>query len=433
MNDHTIVIGAGLAGLSAASDLRAAGRSVTVLEATARPGGRVVLMTHHGDAAEAGAQGIHTGYTRLLELVERHGLTADLVPQANQQACYLDRSGRQVYPAGILGMSKLLGLRGTAELSWFLARYVSMMKRFSLYETHRDIPEYDNISIAEAFQWAGDAFKDYFLHPAAHAMVGTNIEHTNLYHFLNLIKLIFTTKVMTLRGGNASLAEKIAASLEVRYECPVEKLLYEKGRVTGVLLTSGEVLKAAHVIVACPIDAAAKLMPEALGVQRAFLTDFPNVPLTLVYFFLNQPLNTKAYVYMGHGHRTTTFNMALNHTVKTPHLVPSGKGIVSAWPCYPDSLGLAQQSNEAVTAKALEDMQLFFPGIAGMVDEVKIQRHPWGFARLSPGTHAKILGFKQQAEQLRGVSFASNDYDGVHMESAVQSGVRAAERVIRGR
>ncbi|WLI08789.1 NAD(P)/FAD-dependent oxidoreductase [Pseudomonas sp. FP597] len=432
MNDNTIVIGAGLAGLTAASTLKAAGKNVVVLEASNCAGGRTMRITHNGDAAEAGAQGVHSGYLELLKLVKRYGLSGDLIPQSNTQACYLSRSGEHVFPSGNFGVRKLLGVRGTAELAWFMVRYMLMMKKFSLYEIHRDIPEYDNISTAEAFSGTSEEFKDYFLRPAAHAMVGTDIEHTNLYHFLNLVKLVLTTKVMTLRRGIASLAEAIADTLDVRYESEVEKLLYERGHVTGVLLKSGATMKADHVIVACPIGAAAKIVPEEYVVQREFLSAFPNVPLSLVYFFLDRPLKTSAYVYMGHGHRKATFNMALNHTLKTPHLVPSGKTIISAWPCYPDSALLAQQSDAEIIAKALDDMEIFFPGIAGMVEEAKVQRHHWGFARLSPGMHAKILEFKRQAQELRGVSFAGNDYDGVHMESAVQSGARAAERVISG-
>jgi monoamine oxidase len=52
--DRVIVIGAGLAGLAAATELAAAGRTVTVLEALPRPGGRVVTM-RAPFFAEAGA------------------------------------------------------------------------------------------------------------------------------------------------------------------------------------------------------------------------------------------------------------------------------------------------------------------------------------------------------------------------------------------
>jgi len=55
-----MVIGAGIAGLSAAHDLMAAGESVTVLEARGRIGGRV--FTNHDFAnfpVEFGAEFIH--------------------------------------------------------------------------------------------------------------------------------------------------------------------------------------------------------------------------------------------------------------------------------------------------------------------------------------------------------------------------------------
>jgi monoamine oxidase len=63
-----IVIGAGAAGLAAASALRAAGREVTVLEARQRPGGRCWSVTHEAAPLplELGAEFVH-GDARLTE------------------------------------------------------------------------------------------------------------------------------------------------------------------------------------------------------------------------------------------------------------------------------------------------------------------------------------------------------------------------------
>lgn len=432
MNDTTIVIGAGISGLAAAHTLKEAGRKVIVFEASNRPGGRIVRVTRKGDAAEGGAQGIHTNYREMLKLVNSYGLAHDLMPQSNCQAAYLDRKGEIRYPQGNWGLAKLMGARGTLDLAWFITRYMAMSKKFSLFETHRDIPSYDNVSAAEAFSWAGNDFKDFVLRPAAHGMVNTTLEYTNLYHMLNLMKQFGTTRVMTLRTGNVTLAERIAKGVDVRYETPVQKILTQSGKVEGVLLENGESVKADHVIVACSIDRAAELVPEDMQSAKTFLSTFPNAPFSLVYFFLDRPLPTKAYVYMGHAYRDTTFNMALNHTVKTPHLVPSGKGIISAWPCYPDASVLAQQSDATVIAQALNDVEVFFPGISSWVEEARVQRHTWGIGRLAPGQHAKILKFKREAEAFHGISFAGNDYDGVHMESGVRGGIRAAERALKG-
>ena len=69
------MIGAGLAGLSAADALAAAGLSVTVLEANERVGGRVWSQRlANGAVVEMGAEFVTEGYTRLPALVERLGL-----------------------------------------------------------------------------------------------------------------------------------------------------------------------------------------------------------------------------------------------------------------------------------------------------------------------------------------------------------------------
>ena len=70
-----IVVGAGLAGLSAADELRSAGHDTVVLEARDRVGGRV--WSHelpNGAVVEMGAEFILPGSSVTRELVDRLGL-----------------------------------------------------------------------------------------------------------------------------------------------------------------------------------------------------------------------------------------------------------------------------------------------------------------------------------------------------------------------
>src|SRR6478672_3362075 len=76
-----IVVGAGLAGLTAALDLVEAGWEVVVLEARDRVGGRVHPV--RGEAfsgglhAEAGGESIDVDHTDLLDLLDRFGLSTE--------------------------------------------------------------------------------------------------------------------------------------------------------------------------------------------------------------------------------------------------------------------------------------------------------------------------------------------------------------------
>jgi monoamine oxidase len=75
-----VVVGAGLAGLSVATQLRQRGASVTVLEARDRVGGRILSAARHegdgdGVVLDLGAQWVGPEQTRVMELIADLGLT----------------------------------------------------------------------------------------------------------------------------------------------------------------------------------------------------------------------------------------------------------------------------------------------------------------------------------------------------------------------
>ena len=77
MNDRTkriLVIGAGMAGLTAARQLAEAGRKVLVLEARDRVGGRIRTLRDEGETIELGAEFIHGRPPELWDLIHEAGL-----------------------------------------------------------------------------------------------------------------------------------------------------------------------------------------------------------------------------------------------------------------------------------------------------------------------------------------------------------------------
>src|SRR5262245_53634198 len=77
-----IVIGAGAAGLAAAQTLSDAGRTVLVLEARNRIGGRVWTRRRRGDPLplELGAEFVHGASPTILEIARREGLLVERLP-----------------------------------------------------------------------------------------------------------------------------------------------------------------------------------------------------------------------------------------------------------------------------------------------------------------------------------------------------------------
>lgn len=92
MNTDVVIVGAGFAGLSCARALRAAGRSVVVLEARDRVGGRSAPETLAGRTVDVGGQWVGAGHERLRALLAEHGLR--LRSQYDEGANILLHGGR---------------------------------------------------------------------------------------------------------------------------------------------------------------------------------------------------------------------------------------------------------------------------------------------------------------------------------------------------
>ena len=90
-----VVVGAGLAGLTAARDLEAAGRSIVVLEARDRVGGRLLNHTFaDGTVVELGGQWIGPTQHRVRALADELGLA--LFASYDDGESILELNGRQL-------------------------------------------------------------------------------------------------------------------------------------------------------------------------------------------------------------------------------------------------------------------------------------------------------------------------------------------------
>jgi monoamine oxidase len=256
-----LVVGAGLAGLVAARDLIAAGRTVLVLEARDRVGGRIVNEEiGAGTIVEMGGQWAGPTQDRLLDLASDLGIAT--FPTYDTGKKVLHFNGRRgTYAGAIPRLSPLV----LADVGRAQARLEALAKK---------VPTGAPWTAVGAERLDGQTFETWarrntarrsarmLLTLAAEAVFAAEPGDLSLLHVLfyshsggSFQRLIETTggaQQDRFAGGSAIIAERLAAALGsvVRLEVPVSRIEVRGDKVTAS--TPGGQFEARQVIITAP-------------------------------------------------------------------------------------------------------------------------------------------------------------------------------------
>ncbi len=256
-----LVVGAGLAGLIAARDLTAAGRSVLVLEARDRVGGRVVNQDiGNGKIVEMGGQWAGPTQDRLLALAEELGVATFPTYDTGQKVLHFNGK-RGTYTGTVPRINPLV----LADIGQAQARLEAMATK---------VPTDTPWTAANAERLDGQTFETWvrrntasksaqtLLALGAEAVFAAEPGELSMLHVLfyshsggSFQRLIDTTggaQQDRFVGGSAVLAERLAAKLEdiVRLKSPVSRIEVSGEKVTATT-PSGQ-LDGRQIIVTTP-------------------------------------------------------------------------------------------------------------------------------------------------------------------------------------
>ncbi len=262
------IVGAGYAGLTAARKLRAAGRSVVVLEAQSRVGGRVYTQKHvDGTPLDLGGQWIGPTQDRILALTREVGV--ETFPTYGRGHNVLHLRGRRSKYKGTI---PFVGLFSLLNIGWAMWRLNSMAQRVPLDApwTARRAREWDRQTLAS---WI-----DRNVHlPVARDMLDVGLETVfsagaadlSLLHALfyvhsagkleRLLDVRGGAQQDRFVGGAQGVADRVAAALgdAVQLGSPVRRLAQDSSGVT--LEGEGGKVRARRAIVAIPPALAARI------------------------------------------------------------------------------------------------------------------------------------------------------------------------------
>ncbi|WP_371140932.1 FAD-dependent oxidoreductase [Burkholderia cepacia] len=302
-----VVVGAGIAGLTAAYRLHEAGMRVTVLEAGEVVGGRMGDRRVGDIAFNSGARLVYpfgSAFNRLIDelamknmLVPLRRLTAECVAAGgSRHTIELMPSARSLVTPGLplgervamMGHAVRMRMsRGRVDPDWAMSALA-------------DDPAADQQTLADYVRRAvGPQALAGMVEPVFRSTRSFNPETLSaLFYRTTVPHLIGEDTVYTLKGGMGSVCQAIAAKLDVRTGMRVASIarLNPWNRVAlpaarfAIELTDGVTLLAHHVVCATEGSLAASLIDDPLPDERAMLATVRYNALGVVHYGFAQPL-----------------------------------------------------------------------------------------------------------------------------------------------
>lgn len=267
---HVLVVGAGIAGLAAAWQLKRGGCDVTVVEAAERAGGRIRSAPFHGHVIECGAQFPSSGYRHLMPLFGEAGLDAQLVKTSPWAA--FEHRGRlfrvHARRPWTIPASGLLGWRDSVRVSRARAALLARVRALDP-NRYAAFAEFDD---ADAAHWAERAFGraavDAIFAPMIHGLYFQPLRGASRA-LLAAVTGFDGADTLAVAGGWQTLPVALAARLDVRYGTRVDAL---SAHANGVDACVGDrALRFDAAIVATPATVARRLWRGQTDAQRALL------------------------------------------------------------------------------------------------------------------------------------------------------------------
>jgi len=434
-NRRVVVVGAGIAGLSAALRLRQSGAEVRVFESSDRVGGRTSSETHDGYLYERGTQFFTTTYRNALGLMKEMGLQADLRTTSPSITVFKDGRPHRM-PSGMLSAvyavtSGLLSVRDLVRFTWH-----TTSSRWPAIDNYSAWAKYDD---EDAARWSAPRLgrgAEFLLEPVLAGGAMQRIEETSRAFALALLASTANgrSKDLTLARGNDSLPRAMAARINVKLEAPVQAIEATPDGVTVRL--SGETVHADAVVLATTSSAAARIYRGGDRLERELMaTSYGSVikvGLATKRDWSNDPgLGNVWAMMIPRGERQQIVSVTIE-SAKDPKRVPKGAEMLNLF-VTPDNAELIMDwPDEQVVSAVAPDVERLFPGAFAGKQFVRVVRWPEGMPK-SPVGRARALAEYRRTRPRDATVWLAGDYMGMPLlESAIETGTWAAARIVEG-
>jgi oxygen-dependent protoporphyrinogen oxidase len=433
MKHSVIVIGGGIAGLSAAHHLSARGIDVIVLETSNRVGGRMTSDRHAGFVIDRGAQFVSDGYTVIGNLIDAHGLSAQVHGVPGWTGIVRGGKVRRIHPRRpwTLPSSGLLRWKDAVRTTRASVKLAHDAHALPLndYSGWRPL-DGEDATRALAGRFGTDAL-EYLFEPMLEGFYFQPPEGMALA--LPAMVWSFGARgksVSALRDGLGMLPEALAKCLDVRLASPA--IAIERD-MTGVrVVTARETFHADFAVLATTAGVARTLWsPGDEDATRLLDTRYSatvNISLGIPDGLPSMASVEDIYgVLIPRRERKVIAAFAFQSR-KCPHHVERGE-LLNVMLDGAAGARLIGASESDVLAEVMPELERYLPGIAPRVAFARMHRWPEAAPCSPPGRATHLQAYRDKWCADRRVILAG-DYMGIPCtEGAAESGRWAAGQI----
>lgn len=304
-----IVVGSGLAGLTAALELSEKGKSVIVLEMNHVIGGRTSSWDEDGMLVESGLHR-HIGYYKALpKVLKKAGVDVDDIVQWEEQIDIRIKGSKENKSFGISPVfgpiETLKGIIGNNDIlppGDKLALVPFFTDGFLQYtQNPEELDQYSLREFAEKHNISEEALHNLLI-PLSTGVFFLPPERYSAKVFFGLflpgVSRFYKLRIGSYLGGMTEvLANPLAHHITknngvIRTNSPVKNLVMHQDTVTGVQLEDGQELTAKHVVIAANLGGAKKILKSHFQNNPFFENIFrlPTMPAVTIQMEFEQPV-----------------------------------------------------------------------------------------------------------------------------------------------
>ncbi|ATU95465.1 protoporphyrinogen/coproporphyrinogen oxidase [Phyllobacterium zundukense] len=415
-----IVVGAGIAGLSAAYDLKKAGMDVTVLERDEFAGGRMADRIISGVNVHTGASVLFSFNKVMFDLVKELGLTEDLYVFPDRNGGYKVDNGSREYKLKLtfdpvfLLTHPAFGLKTKAKLANLLPDMIQAGRKTDPCLMHT-AAHIDDENVADYIsRKVSKEFLENYIEPYFRAPWHWEPEQISKAYLLSLLGHVVNADLLSFKSGIGHLTRTLSSKLRVKLKATVTSIAIDD---PGVSVTyrdengHSSTTQADFLVCAVPGTKVTEIVDGLTSAQRGFFSKVRYNRGARIYYALEPgPLEHHFRWFT----RQSECKFSLFYAMPHDDLVPDGHHQPPYLQCEitPE---LSEQIEREGGQNRLDEyvrdeVERLYPGISKRISGVAEQWWDDMLPLWYPGYATMVGGFLNQQQDHRSRLYFCGDY-----------------------